>query len=156
MPFLRPALRPSRAIRLPAPPPPPPIIPVLCLLFSLFSPPFSLSLSFRSAIRRHPHPRSRGYVVEPPRGHGIIIGWQVTRTLSPGFNWPIIVERIDAAAGPDRRETFGVACSPSDTTRTFCDEYLLAGRRVPTRARIGGAERGGEEGVAGRPRKSWT
>ena len=25
--------------------------------------------------------------------------------------------RIDGAAGPDRRETFGVACSPSDTTR---------------------------------------
>lgn len=63
------------------------------------------------------HTRSRGYVVEPPRGHRIIIGWQVTRTLSPGFNWPIIVARIDGAAGPDRRETFGVACSPSDTTR---------------------------------------
>lgn len=63
------------------------------------------------------HARSRGYVVEPPRGHRIIIGWQVTRTLSPGFNWPIIVARIDGAAGPDRRETFGVACSPSDTTR---------------------------------------
>lgn len=63
------------------------------------------------------HARSRGYVVEPPRGHRIIIGWQVTRTLSPGFNWPIIVARIDGAADPDRRETFGVACSPSDTTR---------------------------------------
>lgn len=79
----------------------------------LLSRSLSLSLLFVSAT----HTRSRGYVVEPPRGHRIIIGWQVTRTLSPGFNWPIIVARIDGAAGPDRRETFGVACSPSDTTR---------------------------------------
>lgn len=88
----------------------PPLSPNPLFLF------FPLSLSpllFVSAT----HARSRGYVVEPPRGHRIIIGWQVTRTLSPGFNWPIIVARIDGAAGPDRRETFGVACSPSDTTR---------------------------------------
>jgi len=84
-----------------------------CLLF------LSLSLSLLSPMLfvSATHTRSRGYVVEPPRGHRIIIGWQVTRTLSPGFNWPIIVARIDGAAGPDRRETFGVACSPSDTTR---------------------------------------
>lgn len=44
-------------------------------------------------------PWSRGYVVvEPPRGYRIIIGCQVTRTLSAGFNWPIIVARIEVGA----------------------------------------------------------
>lgn len=85
------------------------------------------------------HARSRGYVVEPLRGHRIIIGWQVTRTLSPGFNWPIIVARIDGAAGPDRRKTFGVACSPSDTTRLSVTNISWQ-YRVPT-------ERGSPRGV---------
>lgn len=37
-------------------------------------------------------------MVEPPRGYRIIIGCQVTRTLSAGFNWPIIVARIEVGA----------------------------------------------------------
>lgn len=82
------------------------------------------------------HERSRGYVVEPPRGHRIIIGWQVTRTLSLGFNWPIIVARIDGAAGPDRRETFGGSLLTERYNATFCDEYLL----VRGYRRDGGAE----------------
>lgn len=91
------------------------------------------------------HARSRGYVVEPPRGHRIIIGWQVTRTLSPGFNWPIIVAQIDGAAGPDRRETFGVACSPSDTTRLSVTNISWQ-YRVPTYARGSGEGRGDKRG----------
>lgn len=119
------------------------------------SPALSLSLSpllFVSAT----HTRSRGYVVEPPRGHRIIIGWQVTRTLSPGFNWPIIVARIDGAAGPDRRETFGVACSPSDTTRLSVTNIswqeganARADRGGPRERRRGWERVGGREGTGG-------
>lgn len=74
-------------------------------------------------------PWSRGYVVEPPRGYRIIIGCQVTRTLSAGFNWPIIVARIEVVPSVQ----IGVkllgwpAYNERQHSATFLsDEYLLA------------------------------
>jgi len=109
----------------------------------------SLSLSSALFVASATHARSRGYVVEPPRGHRIIIGWQVTRTLSPGFNWPIIVARIDAAAGPDRRETFGVACSPSGTTRLSMTNISWQEGAGRGSARLAGGLEGGYGGGTG-------
>lgn len=76
----------------PPPPPPPPrqIHPV---------PPFRPGGVRGATSLSGALPWSRGYVVvEPPRGYRIIIGCQVTRTLSAGFNWPIIVARIEVGA----------------------------------------------------------
>lgn len=109
------------------------------LRFPLASPPSTSGSILRLGVLPSPGgripaslsdtPWSRGYVVEPPRGYRIIIGCQVTRTLSAGFNWPIIVARIEVVPSVQ----IGVkllgwpAYNERQHSATFLsDEYLLA------------------------------